>query len=338
MRTISKSQFEALLIQSTPWIDVRAPIEFKSGSVPGAINLPLLLDEERQQVGTVYKLQGQNAAIDLGHSLVSGPIREQRLKNWTQEIHKNPQSILYCYRGGLRSQTVQSWLEKRQIQQSIVEGGYKALRQFLLETLSQRTETLNFCVVAGPTGSGKTKYLRTSNQPSLDLEAIANHRGSAFGAQPTPQPCQADFENLLAVQILRLSQTKEPILIESESRMIGQRCLPDVIFKKINSSPRITLNISLEERVENTFHDYVVNSSLKNSHDVSRFDEFRKSVQMIAQKLGGARAQEILNDIHFSEKEFRRGQGLNSNRIWIHKPLTWYYDPLYQKHVAPLQH
>lgn len=330
MKFVETSQFESLLVESTKWIDVRAPIEFMTGAVPAAVNLPLLVNDERHQVGVVYKEQGQEAAIQLGHKLVSGSVRDERLAKWIQEIDKNPGSIIYCYRGGLRSQIVQSWLGEHNIYRPIIRGGYKALRQFLLQVIVERAPSLQFCVVGGPTGSGKTKYLRSSGQVHLDLEALANHRGSAFGAMPTPQPSQADFENALAVQLLQLSQTKNTIFIESESRMVGHRYVPDSIFEKIKSSPRLVLNVSLEERVENIFTDYILNSSLKDSQNIERFNDFRKSIKVITRKLGGLRAQDILNDIDFSQKEFLQGRGLESNRTWIRKLLIWYYDPLYQ--------
>ncbi len=330
MKNISAAQFEELFLQDTHWIDVRAPIEYTNGSIPGAINLPLLIDEERRLVGIAYKEQGSPSAIQLGHQLVSGSIRQTRISSWQNEIEKNPSAIIYCYRGGLRSQITQTWLAEKEIHRPIVTGGYKALRNFLLEILSLRTSSLEFCVVSGPTGSGKTKYLHKSGQPFLDLEAIANHRGSAFGALPTPQPSQADFENRLAVQILKLSQLKKPILIESESRMIGHRYITDTIFDKIKSSPRIFLEVSLDERVENIFQDYVVNSSLQDLNNIERFNEFRNSVKVITRKLGHQRAQEILNDIDYSQNEFTSGSGLSSNKIWIRKLLNWYYDPLYK--------
>ncbi len=330
MIRIPPSDFETLFTAPTHWIDVRAPIEFATGSVPQAVNLPLLEDSERQQIGITYKESGQDAAVALGHQLVSGLIRESRLKKWLNEIKQNPASTIYCYRGGLRSQIVQRWLHEQGTDCPIIAGGYKALRNFLLEILLKRTNSLEFHVVSGPTGSGKTKYLHSSGQPFLDLEALANHRGSAFGAMPTPQPSQADFENALAVQLIKLSKTKGPILIESESRMIGHRYLVDPIFNKIQTSKKIILTVSVEERVENILQDYVIDSCLRTPGNSERFDDFRKSVTLITRKLGGQRAQEILNDIDFSQKEFAEGQGFESNRVWIQKLLLLYYDPLYK--------
>lgn len=110
---ITASQFEALFFTSTPLIDVRAPIEFNAGSIPGAVNLPLLTNEERHKVGLTYKQNGQEAAIELGHQLVNGSVKESRVRAWCEELEKHPQAIIYCFRGGLRSQLVQSWLREQ---------------------------------------------------------------------------------------------------------------------------------------------------------------------------------------------------------------------------------
>ncbi len=329
MTQLTESDFHKHLLNATPWIDVRSPVEFQAGSILGAINLPLLSDAERQQIGITYKTQGQNAAIALGHHLVSGATRETRLQAWLKAIEQHPTAIIYCFRGGLRSQIVQSWLSERGVHRPIVAGGYKALRRFLMMRLEQCIETTQFLVVSGPTGSGKTQHLKTCGKPHIDLEALAQHRGSAFGALATPQPTQIDFENTLAVQMLKLLPVKEPILIESESRMIGKCALPSALHKKMQMSPRLVLQISLEERVENIFRDYILQSALCTQGDVQHFDELRRSVLAISRKLGGLRTQEILQDLEAAKKTFESEKQLANNRLWIRKLLEWYYDPLY---------
>jgi tRNA 2-selenouridine synthase len=323
-----ESQFKSLFVAGTRWIDVRAPVEFAAGAIPGAVNLPLLTDEERHEVGLAYKQQGQEAAISLGHKFVNGATKEARTQSWLRELEIHPQAVIYCFRGGLRSQTVQNWLSERGVDRPIVVGGYKALRRYLLESLDVSARELSFEVVSGPTGSGKTAYILASGRPYLDLEAIAAHRGSAFGARG-PQPNQIDFENHLALELLRLSKCDRPILIEDESRRIGQRAIPDRLFQKMQSSPKLRLQVPFDDRVENIFRDYILNSSLGEHSDIAKFDDFRRSVNAISRRLGGLRAQEILNDLHFSQCEFAAGRSLDSNRVWIGKLLRWYYDPLY---------
>ena len=126
MSQISVSQFEAKLIGKTHWIDVRAPVEYLAGAIPGAANLPLLTNEERHIVGLTYEEKGQPAAIALGHELVSGAIREDRVNFWINEIKNNSNSVIYCFRGGMRSQITQKWLNKKGVDCPIINGGYKA--------------------------------------------------------------------------------------------------------------------------------------------------------------------------------------------------------------------
>ncbi len=328
----SREQFKKLFLSpATVWLDVRAPVEFKAGAVPGAVNLPLITDEERHIIGIEYKAKGQEAAVNLGHRLVQGSVREAREQAWMDLVTSHSQVALYCFRGGMRSQIVQSWLAGRGIKQPLIDGGYKALRQFLMETVQTLTAQLKFEVVDGPTGAGKTKYLYQSSRPFIDLEALARHRGSAFGALPQPQPSQVDFENGLALEMLKLSHLQEPILIENESRLIGRSVLPEVLFKKMQSSPKVVIQISLEERIENIFEDYILNSKLGQTGDVTQFDEFRSSINSIQRKLGLSRASEILQDLNFCQREYESGLGLAANRAWIKKLILWYYDPLYKK-------
>lgn len=328
---IDASKFESLLLHQTHLIDVRAPIEFSEGAIPGAVNLPLLTNDERHQVGLTYKILGKEKAIELGHQIVNGDVKDQRLNLWISEIKKHPESVIYCFRGGLRSQTVQKWLSDAGVHCPIVTGGYKALRNYLLHVINEKTNQIDFHVVRGKTGSGKTDYLYHSQKPFLDLEGLAKHRGSAFGARPEPQPNQTDFENLLALEILKLSKIKAPVLIESESRMIGQIYLPINLHQMIVQGHSIFLDIPLETRIENIFKDYILNSRLGTHQDLNRFDELQNSVKAISRKLGGLRSQEILNDLNFSKIEFIGGRGLDSNRVWIRKLLVWYYDLLYLK-------
>ncbi len=318
------------VLAETPLLDVRSPIEFADGSAPGAVNLPLLDNDERHQVGLIYKTRGQEAAIDLGHRLVNGAIRESRLQEWLDYVIAHPTAVICCARGGLRSQTVQAWLGAKSCHRPLVQGGYKSIRRFFIETLDELPAALKFKVIAGPTGSGKTNYLHSSNEPSIDLEKLAKHRGSAFGAISVPQPCQANFENLLATEMIKQSQLGRPILIEDESQRIGNRLIPKKLFDKMLASERVLLEIPIETRIDTILREYVIESSLAIDGDLSRFAELRQAVQAISRKLGHLRAQEILDDILCSEAEFISGHGLDSNRVWIRKLLEWYYDPFYK--------
>lgn len=330
MKIIEAKSFGEILVSGAHLIDVRAPVEFSDGAIPGAINLPLLNDDERHKVGICYKIQGQVAAIQLGNHLVTGASKDERLNGWKREILRFPDSAIYCFRGGLRSQTVQTWLSDSGVHAPLIAGGYKALRRFLMESLVACSSKLTFRVVTGLTGAGKTDFLKQSGQAFLDLEALACHRGSAFGAMERPQPNQVNFENALAIALLKLRSVDGEVLIEDESRMIGHCVIPEVLFERMRQSERLALNVDIEERVENIFRDYILNSNLGLRGDLAVFASFRSAVALISRKLGGQRAAEILADLEQSERLFPV-EGLDSNRIWIRKLLLWYYDPLYKR-------
>jgi tRNA 2-selenouridine synthase len=320
--------FRQLFTENHTFIDVRAPIEFTAGHIPGSINLPILFDEERAAVGAAYKQQGQDAAIKLGHSLVSGRIKEARLGAWLDYLRKNPKCLITCFRGGLRSKIAQGWCAEAGVPRARIEGGYKALRQFLLDEIEIFSAKARLLVVSGATGAGKTLLLRDRRvlSPKLDLELYANHRGSAFGGFGS-QPSQIDFENTLARAMLLLN-TGAPVLVEDESRLIGRCVQPDSLFSLLRRSPAVIIDEPLSIRVENTFQEYIVQSALKNG-DLGVFDSFMISTKNISRKLGGARAQEVLQDISFAKQVFIEKGDLQVNRLWIEKLLKWYYDPMY---------
>lgn len=327
-----------LLLRGTPFIDVRAPIEFAQGALPGAVNLPIMNDEERARVGTTYKQRGPEAAIQLGHKLVSGAVKEARVEAWTAQVSACPDAVLYCFRGGLRSQTAQSWLREAGVERPLVVGGYKAGRTYLISVLQQFAETQDVVVVSGPTGSAKTALVKRAAEfyPSIDLEGLAQHRGSAFGAMTPTQPAQALFENLLAVEVLRTARRfggagLRP-LFEDESRLIGRSVIPEALFVKIRGAKVLYVVETFEQRVQNIFSDYIATSAIGQGSEVEAlavFERYKASTRAISRRLGGLRTEEVLQDLANSEQEFLAGRGLESNREWIGKLLKYYYDPLY---------
>ncbi len=304
---------------------MRSPVEFAQSHVPGSVNLPILNSEEREQVGTVYKNQGPEAAVALGHQLVSGSVKEARVKLWVTELNKNENSVLTCFRGGMRSQIAQSWCREAGIIRPRVKGGTKALRSFLLEQMNQKISTSQLLVVTGATGAGKSLLLQAlkNSKPVLDLEAYARHRGSAFGGFAEPQPQQAVFENRIACDLIRQTKSKK-FLIEDESRMIGKLYQPENLFLKLRESPAIFVDESLEVRTQNTFNEYILGPSYN-------LENYQNNIKKISKKLGGQRTQEILENLLSADVEFQKNSNLEHHKIWITKLLEWYYDPLYFK-------
>ncbi len=335
----------ALFLNETSLIDVRAPIEFAAGHAPGAVNLPLLDDEQRAAVGLEYKQRGQGAAVALGHRLLDGSVRKERLNKWREYAEKNPQSRICCFRGGLRSQLVQSSLRQEHgVSLELIAGGYKRLRGFLLETLDRLAELEKFIVVSGFTGAGKTDFLANFHH-YCDLEGIARHRGSAFGRVRDPQPSQANFENQLAVSLLKLSTRKvsDPIVIEDESRTIGKCTLPARLFARMQSAPMIVIELPRPERAANLISTYVTNNYLLRDGDKvdeaneEKFllfaNDLNTNLNAIETRLGGAEFKTIKAMVAEAIKEHRE-QGLFAAHIpWVSRLLEKYYDPVYDRHL-----
>lgn len=307
-QNIRIDELKELFVTETPLIDVRAPVEFLQGSLPGAINIPILNNEERALVGTTYKNQGQEAAVRLGYQIISGPVKQSRLDQWLRFVRDNPRTVLYCFRGGKRSQVAQQWLKEADAERPLIVGGYKMTRQFLMDAIDKFSEGKKLLVITGPTGSGKTKLIHAMGDiyPALDLEAIARHRGSAFGRLPIPQPTQIDFENRLAVSLLKLEnrlQSSGPLVVEDESRHIGKVYLPASFFARMRSSEVIWLDEPFEARVENIFEDYVLNTAI--GHAQQRRQEQKWQPQRLIEPQGQIAqqqfveiegAQEVLHD------------------------------------------
>ena len=331
--------YAALFLQQRPLIDLRAPCEFAEGAFPTAINLPLMSDSERAAVGTCYKQQGQQAAIALGHQLVRGDVREQRLLGWLTQISQHPETVIYCFRGGLRSQTVQQWLAERGCVVPRVAGGYKALRQFLLQTLERITTHSPLWLVTGMTGSGKTDLLARV-PAAIDLEAHANHRGSSFGGLPQGQPSNINFENGLAIELLQRERRGQTHLVmEDESRMIGRCTLPLPLFSTMERAPLILLEAPLAERVARIRRQYVdelLAQFVRQLGDEQAArqalsDFLQQAMAKLERRLGCDRYRLLRGELLDAlAAQFDHADG-SGHRLWIERLLSDYYDPLYQR-------
>ncbi|MGP1834550.1 tRNA 2-selenouridine(34) synthase MnmH [Shewanella frigidimarina] len=333
---IPSSEYGRLLLENRPLIDVRAPIEFIKGAFGHSINLPLMQDGEREKVGTCYKRRGQEAAIALGHELVKGKIKQQRIDAWLTQLSQHPDSYLYCFRGGLRSKLSQQWIKESGMNIPYIEGGYKAIRSFLINTIEQAPSKSKVLILSGITGSGKTEVIHQRDE-SVDLEGLANHKGSSFGKNIDPQPSQINFENNLAVSLLKHQQQQHKhLLLEDESMLIGRSALPKPFYSAMQQADIIVLDEPLDARLPRLLNDYVeqkLADYVSGLGEQAGFDAFRaylaQSLLGIRKRLGGKQHQE-LQDLVDNALNVQQSQNDTSKHLeWISLLLDIYYDPMY---------
>lgn len=334
--------YHNLFINDIPLIDVRAPVEFNQGAFPMASNLPLMEDDERHQVGIRYKEMGQNKAIELGHELVNGRKKENRIHQWVKFAQDHPMGALYCFRGGLRSKISQQWIyETTGVLYPRVTGGYKALRHFLMDELEKASSLIKPVILGGRTGSGKTPFLQQFKH-QIDLEAIFNHRGSAFGKHAVPQPSQIDIENTLSVTLLKYLGSKVTRLImEDEASNIGSRRIPTCLMQTIQQSPVVVLEVDLDKRIDNIYKEYIIESLAEYQNIYSTSLGFEtwasnllNALNNIQRRLGGVRHQELKNLMkHAIHLHATRGEQ-EHHKEWIRILLTGYYDPMYNYQLS----
>jgi len=334
--------YHNLFINDIPLIDVRAPVEFNQGAFPAATNLPLMEDDERHRVGIRYKELGQTKAIELGHELVNGRKKENRIDQWVKFAQNHPTGALYCFRGGLRSKISQQWLyETTGVLYPRVSGGYKALRHFLMDELEKASSLIKPVILGGRTGSGKTPFLQQLEH-QIDLEGIFNHRGSAFGKHAIPQPSQIDIENTLSVTLLKyLGSNVTRLVMEDEASNIGSRRIPTCLMQTIQQSPVVVLEVDLDERIDNIYREYIIESlaEYQNIYSASLgFETWASSLltalNNIQRRLGGVRHQELKNVMkHAIHLHSTRGEQ-EHHKEWIRILLTGYYDPMYNYQLS----
>ena len=237
-----------------PIIDVRSPAEFAQAHIPGAVNLPLFDNDERAKVGTIYKKQNKDKAILAGLDIVGPKMAKFVVK--AKKIAKNNKILIHCWRGGMRSGSM-AWLFKTAgLNIEILEGGYKAYRQFIKKEFAKEA---NITILSGSTGSGKTDILIELvklGEQIIDLEGIAHHKGSAFGAiGEKKQHSTEQFENNLYKAWAKLDLTKR-IWVEDESKAIGLNHIPDEVFLQMRKAPVIKINVPKEVRIKRLVKDY----------------------------------------------------------------------------------
>jgi tRNA 2-selenouridine synthase len=235
-------------------IDVRSPSEYAKAHIPNAINIPLFSDEERAKVGTAYKKQGKEIATLIGLEIVGPKMRTMAEK--ARKISKGKKLLVHCWRGGMRSESMAWLFEKVGVECILLRGGYKSYRRF---SKNQLTQAKKIVILSGSTGSGKTdvlKAIQNQGEQIIDLEGLAHHKGSAFGAIGEPeQDSTEQFENNLFDAFNQLDLNRR-IWIEDESKAIGKNYIPDELFKPMRSAKVIRINIPKEERIARLVEEY----------------------------------------------------------------------------------
>jgi len=244
-------------------IDVRSPSEFAKGNIPGSINLPLLSDEERREIGTIYKQESKRKAIRRGLDFFGPKMKDLVLQvdSITGTSDDKPadecEITCYCWRGGMRSNIVAWLLRTYGYKVTLIKGGYKSYRHWCLDQFEGK---INIILLGGYTGSGKTNVLSKlihKKLPIIDLEGLANHKGSAFGGIGLGvQPTQEHFENHLALSIFKLVEHYGYVILEDESQRIGTICIPQPLWESMKTSSLLFLQVPFAIRLTNILTDY----------------------------------------------------------------------------------
>lgn len=299
-------------------VDVRSPCEYQIESIPAAINIPLLSDEERSLVGTIYKQEGEMQARRRAVGMIAPriPVIVDRIMAIRKPRHS---LVVHCWRGGLRSEAVVSFLSVVGIDCFRLTGGYKAWRKQVVENFEQDAYTFETIVLDGLTGTGKTEILSELNKqgiPICDLEHLANHRGSTFGALGMePQPSQKDFEARLWC-LLEKCQA-DTLILEAESRKIGRLALPNFLYQRIKTGRKILIEAPMSSRVARLLEIY--------SRGIEKANVIRmvENSAPIKERLGREKARTLIDRLKADDLEG-----------FVEMLLLDYYDPLYTKHLA----
>jgi tRNA 2-selenouridine synthase len=297
-------------------IDVRSPAEFALDHVPGAINYPVLNNEERAQIGTLYKQVSPFAAKKLGAALVSRNIASH-LENSFIDFPREWRPLIYCWRGGERSGAFTHILNRIGWKAMQLEGGYQGFRRTVIDDLDQAAKDFSFEVICGMTGSGKTRVLHEIQKLGaqvLDLEGLAIHRGSVLGNEPNiEQPTQKGFETALWNAFQSLDKNKI-VFVESESKKVGGVHIPDSLMETIRNGQCIELRSSTQTRVAWLIREY--------HHFLSDTDNFKLKLGLLTSRYGKvqlAKWEEEIDAKHFESL--------------VEELLVMHYDPAYQSSI-----
>jgi len=287
------------------FIDTRSQKEFAIDHLPDAINLPILDDEERAVVGTIYKQESQEEAIQKGVEFFS-----KKLPHFSKEMskYKDKKIVIYCWRGGMRSKTVVSLFSSLGYNVHQLEGGYKSYREYVRDNLHNYKIKPKFIVLSGLTCTGKTQLLYKFNN-SLDLEGLAQHRGSLYGAIGLKPRSQKMFENLLLQRLDELNNEKF-VFVEGESRRIGDLMIPEPVWKAMKAGIQVKITRSIENRAKEAVVEYDVEKNV---------EEIKKVTQTLWKVISKNNKEEVVKLL--DEKKYAEA---------VKILLEFYYDLLYE--------
>jgi tRNA 2-selenouridine synthase len=296
-------------IDSNPLIDVRTPAEFATGHIPGAINIPLFSNDERVEVGTIYKQVGQREAImralDIVGPKMSDLVRQASVLTFKDHL------VVHCWRGGMRSSSFSWLMNTAGIPAVTVNGGYKGIKKYMASAIKQEWK---FKVITACTGSGKTELLlkiKELGEQVVDLEGLAHHKGSVFGGLGhNPQPTSEHFENKLFMALKDFDPTRT-VWVEDESMCIGHVFIPQGFYQRMHNSPLVKVDLSFEERVKRLVSEYALFDKQVLAHAIGK----------ITKRLGGDNAKKALDELE------------NSNFEEVTRILLRYYDKAYNRSI-----
>ena len=317
MELVREITVDEALKKGYRFVDTRTREEFEEFHIPGAYNVPLFTAEERKEVSKVYYEKGEKEARLYALKIV-GPKLHQMVEEIKEIKEREGKVVVYCWRGGLRSLAVAAICTLAGVNVPRLVGGYRAFRQYILKRMGELLKNKKLIVLYGPTGSGKTRIIRTLKEkgyPVIDLEGLAGHRGSVFGGIGLKQPSQKMFDALLWQEVERLKDSP-CILVEGESRKIGRLFIPEPFWEAMQKGEKIFVELPLEERVKISMEDYGVN----------RFspEVYLESLSRIKKILGDEKYREVKSLIE--EKRYREA---------VSELMVNYYDKLYARSTPP---
>jgi tRNA 2-selenouridine synthase len=305
------------------FIDVRSEKEFNEDTIPGALNIPILNNEERENVGYLYKQVDKEKAKEVGIEYASKKLPSIYIK--AKEISRENKDIaLFCYRGGMRSKSVANVLDLMGLDVYLINGGYKEYRKYVIKKLIEEINKHKYIVLHGYTGVGKTKILKLlkeKGEPILDIESLAKNKGSVFGniGYDDSNITQKNFESKLLKVLSNVNE--EYIFVESESKRIGKVILPEPLYKNMENGYHLLINTSIENRVKNILDDYI-----KENNSVYIDESIINAINKLRKRISNSIAYELIEKVKHKEYSYV------AKKLMLH-----YYDPLYKYSIDKIK-